>query len=105
MWSKWIVGAIIVTLRCSPSLADEADTFARFWAGVLAVEDRCNEYYSLTDATIGGHLEAAEYRRAVDMVEELRPKMAEILTGFSCQQAAEQVAELGGLPFLKVWER
>ncbi|WP_192800810.1 hypothetical protein [Brucella tritici] len=56
-------------------MADEATIFARFWAGVLAVEDRCDDYYSLTDATMGGQLEAADYQRAADMVEELRPKM------------------------------
>lgn len=96
MWPKSIYAGLAAAMLSSPSLADEADEFARFWAGVLAVEDRCDDYYSLTDATMGGHLAPADYQRAADMVEDLRPKMAETLAGVSCQQAAEQVAELGG---------
>lgn len=85
--------------------ADAADQFARFEVGVLAVEDRCNDYYSLTDATVGHHLTADEYQRAQSQLPELRPRMAKTLENMSCQKAAEAVSEIGGLPYLKVWER
>ncbi len=85
--------------------ADAADQFARFEAGVLAVEDRCDDYYSLVDATMGHHLTAEEYQRAQSQLPKLRARMAKTLENMSCQKAAEAVAEIGGLPYLKVWER
>lgn len=100
-----LAGLMISLLPTQQARADRADDFARFWAAVLAVEDRCDDYYSLTDATMGGHLTADEYKRASDAVEELRPIMAKSLSALSCQAAAEEVADMGGLPFLKVWER
>jgi hypothetical protein len=103
--TKTIMGVALAAVLCSQVLADEAASFARYWAGILAVEDRCDDYYSLTDAIVGSDLKASEYKRTADMVDELRLVMAETLADLSCQRAAEEVAELGGMPFVKVWER
>lgn len=100
-----LAGQLMSIFSTQQADADQAHDFARFWAAVLAVEDRCDDFYSITDATMGGHLTADEYKRASDAVEDLRPKMARSLSALSCQAAAEAVADLGGLPFLKVWER
>lgn len=85
--------------------ADAADRFALFEAGVLAVEDRCDDYYALVDATIGSNLTNEEYERAKSQLQVLRPRIAKTLAHMSCEEAAEAVAEMGGLPYLKVWER
>lgn len=51
-----LVISVVMTAVPLVAYADAADRFARFEAGVLAVEDRCDDYYSLVDATIGSDL-------------------------------------------------
>lgn len=84
--------------------ADPAARFGRFHGTVLAIEDACPKYYVRTDAVMGNHLSAEEYKYAMEMVEAERAKARPLVKKLGCDKAAKDVMKLTDASFFEVWE-
>ncbi len=84
--------------------ADDAVDFGIFWGTVLAIEDKCENYFVRPDAVMGNHLSAKDYEFAKAMVDDERAKAARVVDKIGCDEAAKEAAKLSGKSFFKVWE-
>lgn len=101
---KAIILASALLLAPVPAAADDATNFALFWGSVLAIEDHCPQYYSRTDATMGGHLSGSDYQWAASQVDRMRDSAAKTVEQLGCDRAAEEAAKLMDYSFFYVWE-
>lgn len=102
---KALIGLSACAMTATAALgADQAVRFGRFNGAVLAIEDACPKYYVRTDAVMGNHLSAEDYKYAMGMVEAERTKARPLVKKLGCDKAAKEAMKLTDASFFEVWE-
>tara|TARA_R100000365_G_C2731970_1_gene62063 strand:+ start:829 stop:1149 length:321 start_codon:yes stop_codon:yes gene_type:complete len=102
--NKMFFGSLLGVLIAGPTFADDAVSFGNFLGVALAIEDACPQYYVLTAATSGGHLDGKDYQYAMSLVEQSRERATGAIVVLGCDDAAREAAKMVDMSFFEVWE-